>query len=389
MLRVLTLSTLFPDSARPTFGVFVEQQTLGLAARGDVDLEIVAPIGISPWPLSLHPHYRRFAALPEQEFWKGVIVHRPRFPILPGIGGRWMPGAMARALLPLLASIRERFAFDVIDAEFFYPDGPAAMRLAKAFDVPFSVKARGADIHHWGTRRGCAGQIRKAGEGAAGLLAVSEAIKQDMVGLGIPGGRILVHYTGIDRTRFKPVDRAETKAGLGVAGPLLVTVGALIPRKAQNLVIDALVSVPEATLILVGDGPLRDALETQIVRRTLGDRVRLAGNLPHDEVARMIAAADVMVLPSSSEGLANAWVEALACGTPIVIADVGGAREVVDRPEAGALAARDPSAIATAINAMLADPPDPQAVMKSVERFSWERNSETLFAHLSGLVEGQ
>jgi hypothetical protein len=57
MLRVLTLSTLFPNDAQPTFGVFVERQTLGLAARSDVELEVVSAIGLPPWPLSRHPHY--------------------------------------------------------------------------------------------------------------------------------------------------------------------------------------------------------------------------------------------------------------------------------------------------------------------------------------------
>jgi glycosyltransferase involved in cell wall biosynthesis len=87
--------------------------------------------------------------------------------------------------------------------------------------------------------------------------------------------------------------------------------------------------------MLVGDGPDRPALERQIAAAGLGDRVRLLGNRPHAELPELLAAADVMVLPSSSEGLANVWVEALACGTPIVISDVGGAREVLTDGGAG------------------------------------------------------
>jgi len=64
MLRVLTLSTLFPNSAQPTFGPFVERQTLGLARVEDVEVEVVAPIGIPPWPLSLHSKYRGRRDLP-------------------------------------------------------------------------------------------------------------------------------------------------------------------------------------------------------------------------------------------------------------------------------------------------------------------------------------
>ena len=94
----------------------------------------------------------------------------------------------------------------------------------------------------------------------------------------------------------------------------------------------------------------------------------------------------VMVLPTISEGLANVWVEALACGTPVVTSDVGGAREVVDRPEAGRLVPRAPGAVANAINELLADPPAPAAVRAAAERFSWERNAAELFEHLAGLI---
>src|SRR3546814_16937953 len=83
MLRVLTLSTLFPNASQPTLGVFVERQTLALAGLDDVALEVVSPIGLPPWPLSLHSPYAPHALLPLREEWKGVTVHRPRFRALP------------------------------------------------------------------------------------------------------------------------------------------------------------------------------------------------------------------------------------------------------------------------------------------------------------------
>src|SRR5947209_15318946 len=108
MLRVLTLSTLFPDASRPHFGIFVERQTLALAAREEVAVEVVAPVGLPPWPLSLHPHYRPRAALPQTETWKGLTVHRPRFPVLPLGGTSWAAKRLAEALLPIVREIRSR-----------------------------------------------------------------------------------------------------------------------------------------------------------------------------------------------------------------------------------------------------------------------------------------
>ncbi|MBB3909668.1 glycosyltransferase [Sphingomonas desiccabilis] len=384
MLRVLTLSTLFPDASRPNFGVFVEKQTLGLAAHPDVELRVVAPVGLPPFPLSRLARYAPLAAPPATEQWKGLEIHRPRFPNLPGTAGRWHAALLARTLTPLLTRIRRDFPFDVIDAEFFFPDGPAAVALGRRFGVPASIKARGADIHHWGTAPATAAQVQAAGRRADGLLAVSQAMADDMVALGMP--RPTVHSTGIDRSRFGTLTRAAAKAQLGVTGRLVVSLGALIPRKGHAIVAEAVSSLPGVTLWIVGEGPERPRLEALIAGSGAGDRIRLLGAVPHDKMATVLAAADVMALASSSEGLANAWVEALASGTPIVIPDAGGAREVVTSPAAGRIVARTPAAFAEAIAALLANPPAADAVQATVARFSWESNRDALYAHLQALV---
>jgi glycosyltransferase involved in cell wall biosynthesis len=379
MLRVLTLATLFPNGLRPTLGIFVERQARALSQLPDVEIEVVSPVGLPVRPLSRHPHYAALGGLPASETRNGLAVHRPRYRVWPLIAQAGTARRMAGALLPLLREIRARFPFDVIDAEFFWPDGPAAMHLAAALGLPFSIKARGSDIHVWGARPGIGAQIVEAGRAADGMLAVSDALKRDMVALGLPEDRIRVHRTGIDLDLFRPADRAPAKAALGVAGPLLVTAAALLRRKGQDLAIEALKELEGATLILVGDGPDRARLEALARSRGLEGRVRFLGNRPHGELPALLAAADVMVLPTVSEGLANVWIEALACGTPVVTSDVGGAREAIDRPAAGRLVARQPGAIAAAVNEILANPPAQSDVRKAAERFSWEKNSAELF----------
>jgi teichuronic acid biosynthesis glycosyltransferase TuaC len=341
-----------------------------------------------PLLLRLHPRYRASAALPAQEQWEGLKVHRPRFGLLPGFRPERNGRAMARALLPGLRRLRKSFEFDVIDAEFFWPDGVAAMHLSKALGVPFSVRARGSDIHYWGARPRVAAQMVAAAEAAGGLLAVSAALKGSMAALGMPQEKIRVHYTGIDAERFRVADKASAKAALGVSGPLLVSVGALIPLKGQRLVLEALQALPGATLMLAGDGPERGALEALAGKLGVAERVRFLRNIPHDELSGLLGAADAMVLPSEREGLANAWVEALACGTPLVISDAGGAREVVDRPEAGRIVAREPFAIAAAVRDLIDHPPAPLAVRAAAARFSWERNAAELHAHLARVASG-
>ncbi|THG38675.1 glycosyltransferase [Sphingomonas olei] len=386
MLRVLTLSSLFPDETRPNFGVFVERQTLGLAAAEDVTVRVVAPVGLPPWPLRRHRHYRAPASLPRAETWKGLHVVRPRFTTWPGTKGRFHVAALIRALAPLLDDMRRDFPFDVIDASFFFPDGPAALAMGRRYDVPVSIKARGADIPFWGTQPATRASVLAAGQGADGLLAVSGAMRDDMVALGMPGDRIRVHHTGVDLERFAPVDRAAAKASIGVDGPLIISVGALIPRKGHDIVVEAMQHVPGATLLIAGSGPEHAALEEVARHAGVAARVRLLGSVPHADLPALIAAADVMALASSSEGLANAWVEALACGTPIVITAAGGAGEVVTDASAGRIVARTPAAFAEGINDLLAASMPVDEVREHAARFTWAANTAALRDHLLGLV---
>src|SRR6478736_1055485 len=106
MLRVLTLSSLFPDVSRPNFGIFVEQQTRALSALPDIDLRVVAPLGVPPWPLSALSRYRPLTQLPREEEWHGIRVYRPHFVNLPATGGRFHAPLLAHAVAPLLARIR-------------------------------------------------------------------------------------------------------------------------------------------------------------------------------------------------------------------------------------------------------------------------------------------
>jgi glycosyltransferase involved in cell wall biosynthesis len=385
-LNILMLSTLFPDISRPNFGVFVERQARELASRPEADVTVLAPVGLPPWPLSLAARYAPLRALPRKERWRELTVYRPTFPIIPKFGGATNVGAMTRAILPLVRRLHAEKPFDVIDASFFFPDGPVAQRLSKALGIPYSVKARGADIHYWGTQRSTRKLVLQAAEGASGLLAVSEAMRRSMGRMGIDMDKIRVHYTGVDLDTFEGGDRDAAKAALDFSGPVILCVGALIPRKGQDLLVRALPQLPDVTLLLAGQGAFRRTLENLAQELGVERRVGFLGSVPHHKLPRIFTAADVMALPSESEGLANAWVESLACGTPIVITDVGGARELLDRPDAGRIVERDPDAIAQAVRTILDNPPARSAVRESALRFTWTANGDTLLAHLQAIA---
>lgn len=385
-MRILSLSTLYPSAATPNFGRFVELSLGAAEATGEVEIVRISPNGLPPWPL---PHllgtYKARAKLPIDDEWRGKAVLRPRFALLPRTAPARNAAAIASAVLPLARRLHAQKPFDLIDAQFFWPDGPAAMQIAEALNLPFSVKARGADIHYWTGIDGCREQIVAAAQKAVGLLAVSEAIKADIAALGVDAARIHVHRTGIDRSLFRVPQRprAELRGALDIPADkaLLVCVGALIPRKGQAFAIEALAQLPDTRLALIGEGEDRQKLAALAQTKGVGQRVHFLGSLPHKAIAQYVQAADVAVLPSSSEGLANAWIEALACGTPLIITDAGGAREVLKAPEAGRIVTRDAAAIAAGIRDLLAHPPARESVAASVADYSWEANGAGLVAH--------
>ncbi len=387
-LRVLSLATLFPSSAQPGLGLFVER-SLAAARDAGAEVTVVAARGLPPPPLDRHPRYRALAALPEREARGGLAVHRPRFLHWPAVGHGGTARRMAAAVLPRARALHAERPFDLVDAQFFFPDAPAARIVAGALGLPYCAKARGADIHHWGGHPRTAAAVARAGRDAAGLLAVSAAMARDMAALGMPADRIAIHPTGLDRERFRRVPEREARAAFRLAGPAIATVGALIERKGQALVIDALARLPGTVLLLAGEGPDRAALDARATALGVADRVRFLGAMPHELLPVLLSAVDAMALPSRSEGLANAWVESLACGTPIVISDAGGAAELLTDPAAGRIVAREPDAIAEAVLALRAEATPPDEVARAVDGYSWEANGRALVAHWRGLVDAR
>ena len=393
-LRILSLSTLFPSPQRASFGKFVQSQMKAVAARGDIDLVMINPLGIPPWPLSRREPYRSLAANPAVSGQDGITVHHPRFRLIPRIGADTNPARIARTVMPLVRQLHAEQPFDLVDAQFFFPDGPAAALIAAELGLPLSIKARGGDILYWGERPRALAQMRAAADQAAGMLSVSAALRHDMAALGLPGEKITVHYTGLDHSRFLPRPRTEARAKIAAlpalaipaGGPLLVATGALIPIKGQRLAIAALQELSGARLALAGVGADEAALRGLTADLGLAERVHFLGQVSHDLLPLLFSAADAAVLPSEREGLANAWIEAMACGTPLVIPAIGGALEVVRDASAGRIAARDPASIAAAVRELLANPPSQADVAANAARFNWDRNAAKLVAYWQRLA---
>jgi teichuronic acid biosynthesis glycosyltransferase TuaC len=396
-MRLLTFSTLYPSSVRPGHGIFVETRLRYLLASGSAQSVVVAPIPWVPLSHSGFGRYRVLARTARQEMLHGIEVLHPRYPLLPKIGMSTAPFLLAGACARSLRKVLERgYQFDVIDAHYFYPTGVAAMLLGRHFGKPVVITARGSDINliaqHAIPRR----LIMWAARRAAAVVAVSQALRRSLEELGVDRAKICVLRNGVDLDVFRPLDRDAERARLGVGGRLLLSVGNLVELKGNEFAIGSLKSLPEATLFLIGDGPDRCRLES-IARKTgVAERVRFIGAVVQTDLPRYYSAADALVLASSREGWPNVLLEAMACGTPVVAARIGGTPEVVTSPAAGVLfEPRTAEALGRAIRELLESPPRRDDTRRHAETFSWDettRGQLALFRSIvgsRGRVEGQ
>lgn len=388
-IRILTFSSLFPNPEQPLNGLFVAERLRHLLASGEVEAEIVAPV---PWFPSGHPifgRYAGFARVPAESVWQGRRVLHPRYPVVPGPGWYATPLLMAQGARAAAARLRrEGQGFDLIDAHYYYPDGIAAALLGRALKKPVVITARGTDVTLIPTHALARRWILWASRRSAASIAVSEGLRDRMAAFGIDPAKIVVLRNGVDLDRFRPVDRQAARQRVGVDGRVLLSVGNLIELKGHHLVIDALASLPGWTLLIVGEGPWRERLQRRAAAAGSADRVRLIGAVPQEELIDYYNAADILVLASSREGMANVLLEAAACGTPILATRVAGSAEVVREPEMGRLLPeRSARAIAAGVRDLDARPCDRERIRDHARRLGWEPTIAGLIALYRRVLE--
>lgn len=380
-MRVLTFTNLYPSAALPRHGIFIEHRLCQLVNTGAVDARVVAPIPWVPSSSRLFGQYAAYSRAPAMEQRRGVTIHRPRFFAVPKLTSWLNPYSMALGASRTLRKLQQEQDFDVIDAHFVYPDGAAAVLLGKWFNKPVVVSARGTDIHTFPQYRVPRMWIEWVLREAAALVSVSGSLAERLRQLGAPESKISVLRNGVDLKLFAPGDRAALRRELNLRGPLLLSVGHLIMDKGHQLVIEALQQLPNLHLAIVGEGPMRDRLQGLAAELGVADRVTLTGNVDQPTLAKYYGAADVTVLASKEEGMPNVLLESMACGTPVVSADVGGAREVVDTADAGILLnQRTSQAIVDAVRALMDQPRATASVRRHAERFSWTATTDGLLA---------
>jgi glycosyltransferase involved in cell wall biosynthesis len=387
-MRTVTFTTLYPNASQPRHGIFIEQRLRHLLSTGAVESRVGAPVPWFPSTSRRFGRYSVFARVPLYEERHGIRIWHPRYLLIPKLGESTTPLFMALGSRSLLQQMRdEGFDFDVIDAHYLYPDGVAAALLARHFGRPMVCSVLGDDAITHPRFRLPRRMIVWAVQRSAGVCCVCEALRQRLIEIGAPADKVSVILQGVDLDLFQPVAREETRRRLGLTGTVLLSVGHATPRKGHHLAIQALAGLPDATLLIIGDGWYEDTLRQLAAATGVQDRVRFLGHVDQEDLKLYYSAADALVLASSREGIANVLMESMACGTPVIATPVWGTPEAVTTPEAGALMRdRSVEALVDAAQELFARYPDRAATRRHASRFHWDRTNEELLELLRQAV---
>lgn len=302
----------------------------------------------------------------------GLDLETFTYPVLPVVSRAINGHVSAHLLLPRVKAFKP----DIVLAYWVYPDGYAAVRVARQLGVPAVVGALGSDIH---VRSGINDfMTRKTIHEADALLTVSEAMRQTAIReFGTPPNKAHTIVNGFNTSVFHPRDQMLMRQQLGMDAQesSIVYVGRFVEAKGLRELLAAFTALrqvrPQLKLNLVGDGVMKAELLEMIHQSDLGDVVRVPGGMEPNQVAQWICASDVLTLPSWSEGYPNVVVEGAACGRPVVATDVGGTREIIDEHNGILIPPRDPIALQQALERALNQTWDRSAIAGRMQR-TWD-----------------
>lgn len=355
-MRILFISTTFPDAGSPARGTY--NSALCRALSREHEVRVIAPRFFTE-VFGLRRGRQRFL-LPADIAQCGISVHYPTYWYTPKILQRSYGVQMWWSVRSTVQCAIREFRPDAVLSYWAHPEGEVGVRAARLADCPAAVIVGGTDVLLLPRLPGRGERVRKVLQQSDAVITVSDGLRDAVVDLGVAPDRVRTIYQGIDSSVFhtrQTRSAARRQLGLESECAQLVWVGRLVPVKALPVLIEAAVLLRNCQIAfqlhLLGDGPLRSALEHQVAQAGLRDHIRFHGAVGHDQLGDWYRAADLSVISSDSEGLPNVLRESLACGTPFVSTDVGSVREIAQPDISLLVPPRNPAALADAIRSLL------------------------------------
>lgn len=364
-MRILALTNLYPSPIQPQRASFNRHQFRLLAQQHP--MRVIAPtLWLEEWNIARKKGLRIPSG--RQLVNEGMRVDHPRYwytpKMLRGLYGHFYRESVRASFRRAVAE----FSPDIVFAPWAYPDGWAATELARSHGLPVVIQVHGSDVRQLDQFTGRIDGTRRAMRQADGVIAVSADLGRRVIDLGADPDRVRVILDGVDKSMFCPGDRSHALRLLGLAPATrhLLFVGNLVEVKAVDVLLRACAALAETRsdwhLHLIGEGPLRAQLARLADALGISSKVTFHGSLAHEALPGWFRAADLLVLPSRSEGVPNVLLEASACHTPYIASDVGGIPEICGLGASRLVQPGQVQALAEAIGDCLASPPSQPAV---------------------------
>lgn len=355
--RLLFISTIFPSVLANKHATYNLQALNSLQQFFDID--VINPI---PWHLKIKDSITFKYPL------NGLKVCHPTY---------WYPPGFVRNLYGLfyflsiklcVAKISKEKRPDVVLSSWLYPDGWAACKFANLYGIPSVLHAIGTDVNRLEKKSAIANKTIQAVSLSKSTVCVSNALKDKLINIGADSSKIHVLNTGVDRNVFFRIEKnaIRKKLGYSLSDKLILYVGNLIETKGLNELADAFLNISkynhffDVKLIIAGGGNYESTFVEKLKALGIFNRTVFMGSCALSEVAKLMNVADVVCLPSYSEGLPNVILEALCCNAKVVSTEVGGIPELAERHQNLYLvpprnSAKLSEALVTAIQADCAD----------------------------------
>jgi len=394
-LRILAISHMFPTAQSGQHGVFICREAQHLAAYG-IEMSFLVARPWTPWPLSCFPHWRAYSSANPLTPPAGLQARAVAYLRPPGFGFRRFEGrSMACALASEARRWHQQHRFDLVLGVSMLPDAEAAVAIGASLGLPVASLAVGSDVMVYPDRMPILWRrLCDTLERVDLPVGVSQSVCRRLAQTGKCRREPLCIYLGRDSTDFSPPqDKARIRAQLGWPPDAIVAiyVGGLVETKGIRELAAAveplLRKYPRFHLVCVGDGSSRDAL------LPLRERVVLPGRVAPHEVPLYLQGADFLVLPSHSEGMPQAVLEAMDCGLAVVATQVGGVPEAVVDGHTGLLVeAKNVAQLQAAMERMIVDEgfresAGREGLALAREVFDSERNARTFAAALWSLAK--
>ncbi len=363
-MKILALTNLYPNPYQPHRAPYNRHQFRMLGQMHAV--RVIAPI---VWTQEWAARCKAFLPIfrSRRRVHEGLTVDHPCYWYTPKILRRYYGEFFLASVRRTFDRAVSEFQPDIVFAPWAYPDGYAAVKLARQALLPVVVQVHGSDVRSLDAIPsripGTAWALRQAD----GVIAVSRELSNRVIGLGVDARRVEVVIDGVDPQQFHPGDRIAARSKISLASGIkhLLFVGNLVHVKGIDVLLTACQKLSSTVgpwqLHVIGEGPLRGRLVRQSKSLGIGDHVRFHGSIAHEVLPDWFRAADLFVLPSRSEGVPNVLLEAAACGLPFVASDVGGIPEIADIGASHLVPPENPQFLSQAIVEMLSQPALPPA----------------------------